>query len=156
MGMDIEGIKPKNVKGQYFAANLWAWRPINFICSYVNDKEQLGFNMEYWDSNSGYGLNNGNDCNILADAIERLLVIVPDLNEDDDKLYVNMGFWVDESSIFIIDKDELNKEYPIGTIMFTSIIDKNGRKVEPAHSISLGRLKDFIEFLRNSGGFKIY
>jgi hypothetical protein len=156
MGMDIEGIKPKNVKGQYFVANLWAWRPINFICSYVNEKEQLGFNMEYWDSNSGYGLNNGNDCNILADAIERLLAIVPDLNEDDDKLYVNMGFWVDSSNIFITDKDELNKEYPIGTIMFTSIIDKNGRKVEPAHSISLGRLKDFIEFLRNSGGFKIY
>ena len=156
MGMDIEGIKPKNVKGEYFRASLWSWRPINFICSYVNEKNELGLNMEYWDSNDGCGLKKGKDCIILADAIEDLILKVPELKEDDDRMYVNMGMWVDSENKFLSDYDELNKEYPLGKIMFTSIIDKDGRNVQPAHSISLGRIKDFIVFVRSSGGFKIY
>jgi len=155
MGMDLNGIKPKNLKGEYFGANLWAWRPINFLCYIVNEKENYGFNMEYWDSNDGYGLNNSKDCNKLADGIEKLLLDIP-LVDEDDKVYLNMGMWVNSSNVFIQDKDALNEQYPIGSIMYTSVIDKNGEKVEPAHSISLIRIKEFVEFLRNSGGFKIY
>jgi hypothetical protein len=155
MGMDLTGIKPKNLKGEYFGANLWAWRPINFLCYIVNEKENYGFNMEYWDSNDGYGLNTSKDCNKLADGIDKLLLDIP-LSDEDDRLYLNMGFWVNSSNSFIQDKEELNNQFPIGSIIYTSIIDKNGEKVEPAHSISLGRIKDFVEFLRNSGGFKIY
>ena len=51
---------------------------------------------------------------------------------------------------------ELNKDYAEGTLMFRSVVMPDGTLAESSHSTSLGRIKQFVTFLRGCGGFEIW
>ena len=147
--------------GVYFRANLWSWRPIQFLISYVNEKFDLNFDTSLYGENSGGGLKTQEECNILADKLE-LTVGSIGLNESTDTLYLCLGMWVvsegDHGSFKLSDEiqEELNEQYPMGTILESSVVTSDGQLVQPAWSTSKSHIQDFIDFLRNCGGFEIW
>ena len=50
----------------------------------------------------------------------------------------------------------LNQEYEYGSLLFRPVVMPDGTMVESSHGTSLGRLKQWITFLRSCGGFKIW
>ena len=144
--------------GDYFRSNWWGWRPIVMLVGFANDDYELGFDLEYWGSNDGAGLDNQKDCNKLADVLEKLISTQTELEDDADTIYLNLGSWASMDGKFLGEKinNELNEYYPYGTILYGSVVMENGDLVQPAHSAPLKHVKKFISFLRECGGFEIW
>ena len=81
MGMDVDGLRPRLKiegfdydlmahAGQYFRANIWAWRPLRLICEWMNDYWSLGLDLQGWQYNSGHGLKTQYECDLLAGALQ--------------------------------------------------------------------------------------
>jgi hypothetical protein len=122
---------------------------------------KLDYDTSNWGSNDGKGLRTQKQCDKLADAIE--LLISNNLNEylteDDDRIYIVMGSWCEAGTGKFIGSERehaLNQEYEYGDILYGPIVAENGTMVESSHGTSLGRIKAWITFLRNCGGFKIW
>jgi hypothetical protein len=145
--------------GDYFRANWWSWRPIVMLIEMVNEQKDLGIDMNYYGSNDGAGLEDQDSCNDLADALQEILDGNPNLAEEDDRIHVVMGSWVDLEGRFIPSEkleafeDQLPK---VGTIMYSSFIAPDGTILQSAHSTSRWHLENFIAFLRECGGFEIW
>ena len=148
--------------GVYFRSNWWGWRPICMMCEIANDKYKLKMNMSNWGSNDGAGLRTQKQCDRLADALELMISNDSGYNEfmveDSDRIQICMGAWVEAGTgkFYHESDNDLNEQYPFGTILFSSVVTKNGTMVESAHSCSLAHLKRWINFLRQCGGFKIW
>lgn len=144
--------------GDYFRSNWWGWRPIVMLCEFANDDKELGFDLIHWGSNDGAGLDNQEDCNKLADALEEIITTQTDLEEDVDTIYLNLGSWVSMDGKFLGDEinTPLNEQYPYGTILYGSVVMDNGNIAQPSHSAPLRHVKNFISFLRECGGFEIW
>lgn len=155
MGMDVMGMNPINNDGETFYANLWSWRPIHFLCEYLNMKNNLNFDTSRWGYNDGSGLN-AKDCLKMADKLERYLKDHPFLKNENDRLYVCLGMWVDANTNQSIRPQGISVQYPDGTILYSSVVTKAGDIVQPSHSVSREHLNSFILFLRNCGGFQIF
>jgi len=161
MGVDISGRKPKTEEGDYFHSNWWGWRPILAISEAAMLNSKLDYDTSYWGSNDGKGLRTQKQCDKLADAIELLISNNYNeyLTEDDDRIYIVMGSWCEAGTGKFIPSDftvSLNEQYEYGDILYGPVVAANGTMVESSHSASLGRLKEWITFLRNCGGFKIW
>ena len=161
MGVDISGRKPKTEEGDYFCSNWWGWRPILAISEAAMLSSKLDYDTSYWGSNDGKGLRTQKQCDKLADAIELLISnnFNEYLTEDDDRIYICMGSWCEAGTGKFIPSDftaSLNEQYEYGDILYGPVVAENGTMVESSHSASLGRLKEWITFLRNCGGFKIW
>ena len=161
MGVDISGRKPKTEAGDYFCSNWWGWRPILAISESAMLSSKLDYDTSYWGSNDGKGLRTQKQCDKLADAIELLISNNYNeyLTEDDDRIYVCMGMWCEAGTGKFIPSEftqSLNEQYEYGDILYGPVVAENGTLVESSYSTSLGRLKEWITFLRNCGGFKIW
>ena len=55
MGMDVYGLKPKTVVGEYFRNNIWSWHPLWDYCCFVDNT--LVEKVPNAHSNDGDGLN---------------------------------------------------------------------------------------------------
>lgn len=145
--------------GYYFRANWWSWRPIHAISALSIKVAGLPLKTDGWGENNGDGLETQEDCNLLADALELFTILnKKEMKEDEDRIYICLGGWVTPEGRFITqeEEDKLNEAHPYGTIMYSSVVDENGRLVQSAHSASLSHIKEFITFLRNCGGFQIF
>lgn len=145
----------KKNPGDYFRANWWSWRPIVGLVNELN----LDIDTVSWGFNDGAGIETHDDCVILADALENFINETPTLIEDDDRVHLVMGSWVDLQGNFVSTThlDEFEHQLPdSGTIMFSSFIAPDGTILQSAHSVTKGHLKQFIEFLRECGGFDIW
>jgi hypothetical protein len=161
MGVDISGRKPKTEEGDYFSSNWWGWRPILALSEAAMLNSKLDYDTSYWGSNDGKGLRTQKQCDKLADAIELLISNNYNeyLTEDDDRIYIVMGSWCEAGTGQFVPSaftESLNEQYEYGDILYTPVVAANGTMVESAHATSLGRLKGWITFLRNCGGFKIW
>jgi hypothetical protein len=161
MGVDISGRKPKTDEGDYFCSNWWGWRPIVAISEAAMMSSKLDYDTSYWGSNDGKGLRTQKQCDKLADAIE--LLISNNYNEylaeDDDRIYIVMGSWCEAGTGKFIGSERehvLNQQFEYGDILYAPVVAEDGTMVESSYSTSLGRLKEWITFLRNCGGFKIW
>lgn len=157
MGMDVYGNSPITDDGEYFRANLWSWRPIHLLCDKVIDLYNLKISTDGWEFNDGKGLEDQEDCNILANAMENYLEFRTGLESDDDVIYLNLGMWSSTDGSFI-DGDvcnKINEMHRIGTVLEAGVVLEDGRYVVPSHCTSVGHIKHFIKFLRNCGGFSI-
>ena len=161
MGVDISGRKPKTNEGDYFHSNWWGWRPILAISEAAMISSKLDYDTSYWGSNDGKGLSTQKQCDKLADAIELLISNNYNeyLTEDDDRIYIVMGSWCEAGTGQFVPSaftESLNEQYEYGDILYAPVVAANGKMVESAHGTSLGRLKGWVTFLRNCGGFKIW
>jgi hypothetical protein len=161
MGVDISGRKPKTEEGDYFHANWWGWRPILALSEAAMLNSKLNYDTSYWGSNDGKGLRTQKQCDKLADAIELLISNNYNeyLTEDDDRIYIVMGSWCEAGTGKFIGSERehvLNQQFEYGDILYAPVVAENGTMVESSHGTSLGRLKQWITFLRSCGGFKIW
>lgn len=157
MGMDINGLNPTSEHGSYFRANLWGWRPIHYLCAKANEVGKLNYDMSNWGYNDGGGLKTPTKCRKLANALEAMLSDDDRMNAPEDKIYICLGMWVTAGTgQFVGETEQLNEAYPMGTIMYNAIVDAKGRHLESAHSIDREFLNEWIQFLRECGGFEIY
>lgn len=146
--------------GMYFRSNWWGWRPIILLSMMAQREYNIPVKINEWDANDGDGLKSPEECNLLADGLERFVTermeIV--LHEDDDRVQVCMGAWVTLDGKFLKEEteEELNNTFPQGTLLFTPIVMSDGLMVESAHSTPLWLIKKWITFLRNCGGFQIF
>ncbi len=161
MGVDISGRKPKTEVGDYFCSNWWGWRPILAISEAAMLSGKLDYDTSYWGSNSGKGLSTQKQCDELADALELLISNSYNeyLIEDTDRIYIVMGSWCEVGTGKFISSETqhfLNEHYEYGDILYAPLVAADGSLIESAHGTSLGRLKEWITFLRNCGGFQIF
>jgi hypothetical protein len=161
MGVDISGRKPKTEEGDYFCSNWWGWRPIVALSEAAMISSKLDYDTSYWGSNDGKGLRTQKQCDKLADAIE--LLISNNYNEylttDEDRIYIVMGMWCEAGTGKFIPSEVqsvLNEQYEYGDILYGPVVAVDGTLAESSYSTSLGRLKQWVTFLRNCGGFKIW
>jgi hypothetical protein len=159
MGVDISGRNPKTEEGDYFASNWWGWRPIVNLCEMAIYNSKLKMNTDYWGSNDGKGLRTQKQCDRLAEALEELLGTEINAKDDDDRVFLCLGSWVEAGTGKFIGAEaemSLNKEISYGSIQYTPVVSESGMLVESAHSASIFKIKQFITFLRNCGGFQIW
>lgn len=145
--------------GYYFRANVWSWRPIQIIIETVKDLYELDIDTSDFGYNSGAGIDNQEKCNILADAIETFISRDQNFKEDSDKIYLNLGMWSSyEGQLYISAEvtENLNKDYPVGSVMYNPVVSSEGVLVVPAWSASKSYVENFVKFLRNCGGFEIW
>jgi len=157
----VEEWEAKN-PGIYFRFNRWGWRSILMLCEVVNDKYNLKMDMSDWDYNDGKGLRTQKQCDRLANALELMLnndTVYKDFMADNSNvIYIVTGSWevTDTGKAFLDEEDELNEEYEYGTILWAPVVTKKGVMVETRYSCSLEHFKDWLNFLRECGGFKIW
>jgi hypothetical protein len=116
-------------------------------------------NTDYWGSNDGKGLRTQKQCDKLADALEELLGTEINAKDDDDRVFLCLGSWCEAGTgKFIGSESEhsLNQQFEYGHILYAPVVAENGTLVESAHSASIFKIKEFINFLRNCGGFQIW
>ena len=147
--------------GDYFRSNWWGWRPILLLCEMAKDKYRLKMNMSDWGSNDGKGLRTQKQCDRLADALELMLndIVYKDfMSDNSNRIYMVTGSWdeTDTRKSFSDEVNELNEKYEYGTILWAPVETKKGVMVETRYSCSLGHIKNWIDFLRGCGGFKIW
>lgn len=148
-----------NNPGVYFRANCWSWRPIHAVCDFAIKITGLPFDTKYWGSNDGKGLQNQQECDMLADAIEVYLTLNnANMHDQDDRMYLCLGSWTTSGGHFMPQElqDELNETYKPGTILYNGVVTKDGTLAFSAHSCPLYHIQNFITFLRKCGGFEIW
>ncbi len=144
--------------GYYFRSNWWGWRPIVHLTEIAMENAGLDFGTEGWHENSGLGLKDANQSMLVANALEHLLAQDDNLEDEDDNIYINLGSWsvlnsgmVDEQT-----QDKLNDDWPLGTVKFTKIVGDDGNIYYPTHSSPKWLIKEWINFLKECGGFEIH
>jgi hypothetical protein len=148
--------------GDYYQDSWWGWRPLAALIYIVNAEKGLGINTEYFGSNDGAGPDDQETCdalaNGLAEKLAQLIMENPDLSEDDDRIYLMLGSWtnIDNSFIHSSIAEKLSEGFVFGQLMTKGIVMEDGTIAYPSHSICLGRIKRFISFLRECGGFEIW
>lgn len=154
MGMDIYGNSDT-----YFRANLWSWRPIHLLCDVAIQQYNLDMNTDGWSYNDGCGLDTQDECDVLANKLELLLIDNGWANvADEERVYLCLGMWCTQEGGFVEEDvcNQLNEQFPEGTLLLGGVIHTDGKMYEPSHSTSIGHLREFIKFLRKCEGFKIY
>lgn len=142
--------------GDYFRSNWWGWRPIVMLSEMVNDLRGLDLDLSLWGSNDGAGLETQEDCNKLADALEEIGRDFFDV-EDVDELQLCIGSWTTLSGDFISPQqsEKLNEEWH-GQLLTSPLVLDDGTVVKSSHSVDKKHLQNFINFLRECGGFEIW
>ena len=152
MSMTICGKTPKNAAGESFHINVWGWRPIHALLAIANEKGPEIFTEDTLNGmtyNDGYGLDQQEDCDKLAEAIAKLLDNVP--------LIVQSGLGVTNGEVFIRLTEDTRD----------MAVDQTGRfvgkdttvpldELQSPWSCSVEQIREFTKFLRNCGGFEVY
>lgn len=156
--MDVYGKKPET----YFRANVWSWRPIVDLTGIFLDAikgsaydDKIKIDTYQWHYNNGAGLDNQDQCNLLARGLEA--IIKKKGWHDDDTIYAVRGCWnkIGGGQIHHNTEAMLNRKFPYGTIMCNAYVHTNGNVYYPSYGIEVSHLKEFISFLKECDGFKI-
>lgn len=126
MGFDLSGCNPSSDEGEYFRANVWAWRPIVMLIAQtdiLNEAEIDGISF-----NDGFVVPEQKVL-AIADVLAAKLPELPDEYEIPSNCRVN------EEGTFL----------PPGSI--------GGKS---AYSIEKGHLQEFVDFCRVCGGFEVW
>ena len=123
MGMDVYGRKPVAEAGKYFRANIWSWQPIHALCETVLARKLLS-----WAFNDGDGFKSQQECDDLADRLEKYLEAFPS-----ERIEI-------ESAIRVNEKGLLMPGITGGRTAFSARREQ---------------VCKFIAFLRACGGFEI-
>ena len=146
MGFDLTGRQPKNKKGEYFRNNCWHWRP---LATYVLNLIELPEKQQNWEFNDG--------CKVSKISAEK---IAKKLQQE-----IDSGNTTKYSKKYKADLKKLPLEkchFCKGTKKYQNkkcSFCKNTGKQESwlkNYPFSVENVKEFIEFAKNSGGFKIY
>ena len=152
MGMDLSGFNPKSEKGDYFRNNCWWWRPLwDFVCDNVDVITE--------DDASGGHYNDGHlidekKCDVIVERLTELLEngyvkTYQDTRQKQlDKLPMEKCEICDGSGV-------RNDKIIQGECNGCS---GTGKK-EPwakSYPFEVENVEEFVEFVKDSGGFQIF
>lgn len=176
MGMDVYGKLPTSDVGKYFRRNAWGWRPLATLCCTLCPKETAA--CTYWQSNDGDGLD-ATGARALADALQDQInqgavtayVQIRDAEIEAlpnetcrhcggtgvrrDEIGVGMG---QTKQMIPTDAQWRGGRHPrAGEIGWCNGCDGRGfdRPSMAWYHVDESDVRDFIAFLRDSGGFEI-
>lgn len=171
MGMDIFGVNPTSDKGSYFRNNVWWWRPLAIYC--VENHAEITEACEYWQSNDGDGLDEADSLR-LAEALQYDLDngIVAEYERKYNEWRASLprekcpyckgkGIRKDKVGLEMAQHDkELSPEVQIltgRTHGWCNGCDGVGTQesIDAAYPFSEENVREFVEFLRDCGGFQI-
>lgn len=156
MGMDVYGIKPKSKTGEYFRRNVWGWHPLWAYCEALHP--ELVSTVEYGHSNSGDGLNRMQSMK-LAKALKEDIrsLVASDYIKSRDQYLADLP---DEPCEYCDENGNRTFTQLDGQQIVKVCNSCSGKKfVRPFttnYFLDLQDIKDFAQFLENSGGFKIW
>ncbi len=135
MGMDVYGRKPRTEAGKYFRANVWSWHPIHAliveICGDLLDEETL----QHLAFNDGIGPTDQATCTEMAKRFEVWM------EHHAEGHVLDSGTQVTEEGRFVSAEERAANP---------------DLETRSAYSVSDEHLKEWIEFLRNCGGFEVW
>ena len=174
--------KAKELPGQYFNATFFQWRPIHILCGVVNEGLTIKLpSMQKWGDNNGAGFKSQGQCDILAEGLD--LIIDKFEKWGSGKIYLDVSGFVDggmyikykgvdktalaiKSAEFLTEEDMEKYKDGIkfiqkqGICVRTPYVIEDPKDeyvlIEPAHSVYLPHIREFVRFLRNCGGFEIW
>lgn len=135
MGFDIYGVKAKNDKGEYFRNNVWWWRPLWDYVTKIGLEEKI---LTPKDCEKGFF----NDGEKISEAKAEKLAIALTKSIKDGRAKKRNDAIKEEAKRI----KEANKGLNFG--------DK-GYQWGGDYPFSITNLKEFITFIKNSGGFQI-
>jgi hypothetical protein len=133
--MDVCGRNPSSAAGEYFRANVWAWRPIHALvielCSDLLDEGTLG-RMAF---NDGAGPQDQGTCTEMANRFERWM------ERHTEGYGLESDLRVTEDGRFVSAEERARNP-----------------DLETASPYGVGdeHLKEWVEFLRHCGGFEVW
>jgi len=172
MGMDVYGRKPKNKTGEYFRANIWSWKPIYYLCGIakLEHEEKTGHDdlipektFRGMEHNDGSGLRSERKCKLLSDYLQKLVDFLfhPKVVPHEYKMDDTFKLGVDDEGKFYLDFGE-NVGSP--QELMHRELSKKGKVTFPEYLkdsktpyiTNKEHLQEFIGFLRNCGGFRVW
>lgn len=153
MGMDVYGRKPKNKEGEYFRANVWYWHPLWQYCEDLHPTLANSVKVPYAHSNDGSGLKSIDAANLgkfIFKDIETGIAqsYIQKRNEDLEALPLLDCIYCDKTGTRIWDDGPKVCNGCNGT--------GKTKSFETHYYLELEVLKEFANFLVNSGGFNIW
>lgn len=151
--------------GYYFRANVWSWRPIAQVILESATMYKLSLPVDFIDNihvNSGAGLKTQQECTILANIIDEYIAVK---FEGWNSIGLNIGWYTQQTitksgslSNVTIEPVLSNKlEVSLYPEIFVKdgVFEVDGFMYNTAHCCGLTCLQDFVNFLRECGGFEI-
>ena len=138
MGMDVFGLAPANGTGEYFRASIWSWFPIwDRLVSLCGDflEERLLVDMSF---NQGAGPQDQTTCTKIAERLESWLRKDP--SERFFRIKDNSGLRVTSEGRFVTDEDAKKDPH---------------LETKSPYSVDRLHIEEFVEFLKNCGGFSV-
>ena len=139
MGMDVFGIEPTADTGRYFRASIWQWRPLweqmKALCGDFLSDEMLAA-MAY---NDGAGPREQSTCTKIADRLEQWL-------------------HTDSRSKFVIDREQTSLRVASNGCLVSceTLSEEEESNSKSPYSVTRQEIEEFIEFLRDCGGFSVW
>ena len=140
MGMDILGNAPKNSKGEYFRASIWAWHPIVAILEQTCSDFLTESFFEDISINCGFGASEKQSKKIAARLIQYL-----EHNVDGKKLSTEETTPIASAMSGLVQ----NIEQSLGVTQILPSTDS-------PFLVHDQMLAEFVEFLSNCGGFSVH
>jgi hypothetical protein len=149
MGMDVYGRDPFSDKGEHFRNNIWWWRPLADYCNRI--APDICRACEHWYHNDADGLQE-HDAVALADVLDE------HIQSGQTLLYEKSFSEMQESA----PDEPCDKCHGTGVDPWKSDakcpLCQGTGSVEAFirwYSFSVENVKEFVEFLRGCGGFRI-
>jgi hypothetical protein len=155
MGMDVFGKNPTSEQGEYFRSNVWYWHPLWSFCE--ENYPEICSKVKHGHSNSGDGLNK-------VDSIRLSELLLRDLENGFIQKSIN-DYEQELRAIPLEDCEHCDatgeRSWPQedGTSLVKQCnVCQGQKKVKPFatwYRMDLDLIKEFQQFLRDCGGFRI-
>lgn len=157
MGMDVYGKKPTSKIGEYFRQSVWGWRP---LADYVEvAAPSIASKCKGWHTNDGFGLN-AEDAKTLAEVLQI------QIDNGTTAAYVakykrHLDNLAPEPCKFCEDGITTANQYPAYQVhVGKTCIQCKGKGFRESiltwYSLSVDTIQEFVNFMRDSGGFEIH
>lgn len=154
MGMDVYGKKPKKEVGEYFRRNVWGWHPLWQYCQNIHP--EVADKVQYGHSNEGDGLGS-------RDSVKLAKLIKEDIRSGFAEEYIKerdkqLKLLPDENCAYCDENGNrvwTEKGLQVVRQCNSCSGTKKVRPFDTWYYLNLQDIKDFAEFLENSGGFMI-
>ena len=151
MGFDLYGNKAKSEKGEYFRNNIWWWRP---LANYILDTIEIPENdPDGWHMNGGYKIS-ARSAEKIAKVLEER-ISAGDVKKFEREYREALSCLPKEQCGICNGTGRRNDERVSGKC---NACDGSGKceAWQTNYPFSEENVKEFAEFCKESGGFKIY